>query len=73
MIFEDICTRKEYEVKGVKKVIWLKCGTLRTNDTGKRFIELNQQPDTTFYVFPKKEKMDKPAQSSEEWLNEEDK
>ena len=76
MIYEDICTRKEYESNGVKKVVWPKCGTLRTNDAGKRFIELNHQPETTFYVFPKKEKEAQPAQqeqsSGDAWLNEED-
>ena len=67
MIYEDICTKREYEVNGVKKVSWLKCGTLRTNDTGKRFIELNQQPETAFYVFPKKEKEQTTEQA---WLAE---
>lgn len=63
MIYKDICTRKEYEVNGVKKVTWPKCGTLRTTDAGKEFIELFQNPDVTLYVFPKK---DKPAQQPEQ-------
>lgn len=76
MIYEDVCTRREYEVNGIKKTVWLKCGTLRTNDTGKRFIELNHLPDVSFYVFPKKEK-EQPAQpeqsTGDTWLNEEQK
>jgi hypothetical protein len=68
MIYEDICTKREYEVNGVKKVSWLKCGTLRTNDTGKRFIELNHLPDVAFYVFPKKEKE---KTTEEAWLENE--
>ena len=75
MIFEDICTRREYEVNGVKKVVWLKCGTLRILDDGKKFIEFNHLPNISFYVFPKKEKESQPAQqeqsSGDTWLNEE--
>jgi hypothetical protein len=74
MIYEDVCTRKEYEVNGVKKVTWLKCGTLRILDNGKKFIELNHLPNTSFYVFPKKEKTEQSAQqeqsSGDTWLNE---
>ena len=75
MIFEDVCTRREYEVNGIKKTVWLKCGTLRTNDAGKRYIELNQNPHVTLYVFTKKEKTaEQPAQqqqsSGDAWLNE---
>lgn len=72
MIFEDICTRKTYMKDGIEKVTWLKCGTLRTNDAGKRFIELNQSPDITLFVFPKKEKTNQPEQATEQgWLSEE--
>lgn len=74
MIFENICTKKEYEVNGVKKVTWLQCGTLRILDNGKKFIELNHMPDITFFVFPKKDKTapaEQPAQAQEEtWLQE---
>jgi hypothetical protein len=69
MIYEDICTKRVYKVNNVEKVSWLKCGTLRTNDAGKRYIELNQNPDVTLYVFPKKEKENNPEQTTEqEWL-----
>jgi len=66
MIYEDICSCKTYTQNGVEKKVWLKCGTLRTNDTGKRFIELNQSPDVTLFVFPKKEKTDNPTQSADQ-------
>ena len=51
MKFEDICTRKTYQKDEKEKVVWLKCGTMRTSDEGKRFIELNHLPGITFYVF----------------------
>ncbi len=56
MKYEDICTRKSYTKDGAEKVIWLKCGTLRTTDDGKRFIELNHLPDVSFFVFEPKKK-----------------
>lgn len=75
MIYKNVCTKREYEVNRVKKVTWLQCGTLRVNDAGKEFIELNMFPNTSFYVFPKKERESQPAQqeqsSGDTWLNEE--
>lgn len=56
MKFEDICTKKTYEVNGQEKTVWLKCGTLRTADNGNRFIELNHLPDVSFFVFEQKKK-----------------
>lgn len=56
MEYKDICTKKTYEQNGEQKIIWLKCGTLRTNDEGKQFIELNHLPNTPFFVFEKKKK-----------------
>lgn len=56
MKFLNICTKKTYEQNGVEKTIWLRCGTLRQSDNGKMFIEMNNQPDTTFFVFEPKEK-----------------
>jgi len=69
MIYEDIVSKKEYEVNGEKKVVWLKCGTLRTNEQGKRFIELNIIPNIPLYVFPKKEKQEK--SSGDTWSENE--
>lgn len=56
MIFKDICTRKTYQKDGNEKVVWLKCGTMRVNEDGKAFIELNHLPGITFYIFDQKKK-----------------
>jgi len=56
MKIENICTKKTYEKNGEDKVVWLRCGTLRTSDDGKKYIELNHLPGQTFYVFEPKEK-----------------
>ena len=56
MDYKDICTKKTYDKNGETKVVWLKCGTLRTNDEGKQFIELNHLPNVSFFVFEKKQK-----------------
>uniref|UniRef100_A0A6H1ZBK0 Uncharacterized protein n=1 Tax=viral metagenome TaxID=1070528 RepID=A0A6H1ZBK0_9ZZZZ len=56
MKFEDICTKKTFVVNGQEKTTWLKCGTLRTTDEGKRFIELNHLPNISFFVFEQKKK-----------------
>ena len=70
MIYKNVCTKREYEVNGVKKVAWLQCGTLRVNDAGKEFIELNILPNTPLYVFPRKEKEEISQTSEQEWLSE---
>jgi len=56
MKYENICTKRTYEQNGEQKTVWLRCGTLRTNDEGKRYIELNHLPNIVFYVFEPKEK-----------------
>lgn len=56
MQFKNIVTKKEYEVNGEKKVKWLQAGTLRINNDGKMFVEMNHQPDTTYFVFDQKDK-----------------
>ncbi len=58
MKYENICTKRTYQKDGVDKVTWLKCGTLRTTDDGKQFIELNHLPGITFFVFEIKKKED---------------
>ena len=47
----NICTKKEYEKDGEKKVNWYKVGVLKIADSGKQYIRLFQQPRTEFYVF----------------------
>ena len=56
MEFKNICTRKSYTKDNQEIVKWLQAGTLRINNDGKMFIEMNHAPDTTFYVFDQKEK-----------------
>ena len=54
MAYWNLCTKKEYEQNGEKKVKWLNVGTMRENSEGKRFIELNLLPGTTIYCFEPK-------------------
>ena len=56
MKLENICSKREYEKDGVKKAKWFVVGTLKTNDEGKQFVELNLFPNTPLYVFPVKAK-----------------
>jgi hypothetical protein len=56
MKYEDVCTKRTYEKDGQEKTVWLKCGTLRTNDNGNKFLELNHLPNVVFYVFEPKAK-----------------
>lgn len=55
----QICTKKTYQKDGAEKAVWLPCGSLKVNDDGKQFIELNMFPGQTFYVFEPKQKEDK--------------
>jgi len=54
--YVDICTKNTYHKDGKEQVRWLKCGTLKLLDDGKKFIELNHLPGVTFYCFPNKPK-----------------
>lgn len=70
----NICTKKTYEKDGETKVLWLRCGRLRETDDGKRFIEMNHQPETSFYCFedkPKEKEKSKIVESMEDinWDN----
>lgn len=56
MKIENIVTKQTYTAKdGTEKASWLIAGTLKTLDTGKKFITLNHLPDVTFYVFEQKQ------------------
>lgn len=59
MRFYDVTTKREYEKDGIKKNIWLKVGTYKETEDGKRFLELNMFPTTSFYIFEQKSKEDK--------------
>lgn len=57
MKFYNICTKKTFTKKdGTEKTNWLPVGTLRETADGKKFLELNMFPDTSFYVFEPKQK-----------------
>lgn len=60
MVYDNICTKKQYtKANGETKTVWLQVGTLKTNDDGSRFIELNLFPNLSLYVFERKEKEEK--------------
>lgn len=59
MIFKDIVTKRTYTSKGEEKTQWLNVGTYKKTDDGKEFIELNMYPNTPFYIFEKKERVEK--------------
>ena len=56
MEYHDICSKKTYTKGGEEKTVWLKCGTLKVLEDGKKFIELSMFPQTSFYVFKQKPK-----------------
>ena len=58
MKYYNVCTKKTYQKDGEEKTVWLNAGTLRETDDGKRFLELNMFPDTSFYIFEPKKKED---------------
>ena len=49
----NICTKKEYEKDGEKKIQWFKIGILKIADSGRKYIKLFHQPQTEFFVFDK--------------------
>lgn len=51
MQLQNICTKKEYEKDGEKKVQWFKIGILKTAESGRKYIKLFHQPQTEFFVF----------------------
>lgn len=72
MKIQNIVAKKTYQKDGQEKVVWLTCGTLRTNDSGKQFVELNHLPNMSFYVFDQKPKVDAPADNTPEMIKWED-
>lgn len=62
MEFFNVCTKKEWEQNGETRKKWLQCGTLRRTDDGKMFLELNDSPNTPFYVFEQKKDNEQPAE-----------
>lgn len=56
MKFYDVTNKREYEKNGIKKNVWLKVGTYKETEDGKKFLELNMFPTTPFYIFEQKPK-----------------
>lgn len=51
MSIQNVCTKREYEKDGIKKVKWYKVGFLKQADSGRKYIKLFHQPETEFFVF----------------------
>lgn len=64
MKIENICVKKSYTKDGEEKTVWPTVGALKTLDDGRKFIDLNIFPDTSFYVFEQKQREDKPQQQA---------
>jgi len=47
----NVCTKREYEKDGIKKVKWYKVGFLKEAESGRKYIKLFHQPETEFFVF----------------------
>ena len=57
----NICTKKDYEKNGERKVAWYKIGILKIADSGKKYIKLFHQPDTEYFVFERDENQQEPS------------
>jgi hypothetical protein len=55
MKIHHICTKKDYEKDGEKKVKWYRVGFLKEADSGKKYIKFFHQPETEFFVFEKED------------------
>jgi len=53
-----ICTKRIFEKDGVVKTKWYKAGILKVTDKGHKYIRLFHQPETEFYIFEAKPKME---------------
>ena len=67
MTFKDIVTLKQYEKDGTTVKKWLKCGTLRINNDNKMYIEMNDRPDITYFVFDQKDKDEQTKDTPKDW------
>ena len=47
----DVCAKREFMKDGEKQVKWYKVGTLKSADSGKKYIRLYMLPQTEFFVF----------------------
>lgn len=57
IVYHNICTKRTFKTKdGKERTSWFIVGSLKEMDEGKKFIELNMFPETSFYVFVRKPK-----------------
>ena len=47
----DVCAKRVYQKDGKNEVKWYKVGTIKSADSGKRYLRLFLMPQTEFYVF----------------------
>lgn len=53
-----VCTKKEIEVDGEKKMLWFQAGSVKIRENGGWFLTMFHQPETDFYIFePKEERL----------------
>lgn len=45
-----ICTKKEYEENGEKKIKWYKAGIFKISERGRKYIRFFHQPMTDYFV-----------------------
>lgn len=50
----DVCTKREYEKDGEKKVKWYRAGILKITESGSQYLRLFQQPQNDLYIFERK-------------------
>lgn len=49
----DVCAKREYMKNGEKQTKWYKVGTMKSADSGKKYLRLYLLPQTELYIFDK--------------------
>lgn len=62
----NVNTKKTYSKNGEEKNVWNTVGTITQFDNGDFALELSMFPDTKYYVFPQKEKVEQPVSPVQE-------
>jgi hypothetical protein len=62
----DICTRKDYEKDGERKIKWYRVGSFKIADSGKKYIRLFHLPQIEFFVFDRRENSERGKDESQE-------
>ena len=47
----SVCTKKEFEENGEKKMKFYKVGVIKITDRGTKYLRLFHQPSTDFHIF----------------------